>query len=79
MVAEMTGSGKTVWVQSLLQQAETVIDQSPERIMWCYSQWQNAYTQLLIMIPTIEFVVIYEPSVASCEVLCRIITFVSNK
>ena len=32
MVAGMTGSGKTVWVQSLLQQAQTVIDQAPERI-----------------------------------------------
>ena len=57
MVAGMTGSGKTVWVQSLLQQAQTVIDQPPrERIIWCYSQWQPAYTQLLMMIPTIEFV-----------------------
>ena len=56
MVAGMTGSGKTVWVQSLLQQAQTVIDQPPESaIIWCYSQWQPAYTQLLMMIPTIEF------------------------
>ena len=38
MVVGMTGSGKTVWVQSLLQQAQTVIDQPPERIIWCYSQ-----------------------------------------
>ena len=42
MVAGMTGSGKTVWVQSLLQQAQTVIDQPKERIIWCYSQWQSA-------------------------------------
>ena len=56
MVAGMTGSGKTVWVQSLLQQAQTVIDQPPGRIIWCYSQWQPAYTQLLMMIPTIKFV-----------------------
>ena len=56
MVAGMTGSGKTVWMQSLLQQAKTVIDQKPERIIWGYSQWQPAYTQLLMMIPTIEFV-----------------------
>ena len=56
MVAGMTGSGKTVWVQSLLQQTHTVIDQPPERIIWCYSQWQLAYTQLLVKIPTIEFV-----------------------
>ena len=56
MVAGMTGSGKTVWVQALFQQAQAVIDQPPERIIWCYSQWQPAYTQLLMMIPTIEFV-----------------------
>ena len=56
MVAGMTDSGKTVWVQSLLQQAQAVIDQPPERIIWCYSQWQPAYTQLLMIIPTIEFV-----------------------
>ena len=56
MVAGMTGSGKTVWVQSLLQQAQAVIDQPPERIIWCYSQWQPAYSQLLMLIPTIEFV-----------------------
>ena len=56
MVAGMTGSGKTVWVQSLLQQAQIVIDQPQERIIWCYSQWPNACMQLLIIIPTIEFV-----------------------
>ena len=56
MAAGMTGSGKTVWVQSLLQQTHTVIDQPPERIIWCYSQWQPAYTQLLVKITTIEFV-----------------------
>ena len=56
MVAGMTGLGKTVWVQTLLQQAQTVIDQPPERIIWCYSQWQPTYTQLLMIIPTIEFV-----------------------
>ena len=58
MVAGMTGSGKIVWVQSLLQQAQTVIDQPPERVIWCYSQSQPAYTQLLMMmmIPTLESV-----------------------
>ena len=39
MIAGMTGSGKTIWVQSLLQQAQNVIDQPPQRIIWCYSQW----------------------------------------
>ena len=47
MVVGMTGLGKTVWVQSPLQKAQTVIDQPPERIIWCYSQWQPAYMQSL--------------------------------
>ena len=40
VVAGMTGSGKTVWVKSLLQQAQEVIHLPLERIVWCYSQWQ---------------------------------------
>ena len=56
MVAGMTGSGKTVWVQSLLTQAQNVIEPPPERIIWCYSQWQPAYTELLNILPIIEFV-----------------------
>ena len=47
MIAGMTGSGKTAWVRSLLQQASETIYPSPERIVWCYSQWQPAYTQML--------------------------------
>ena len=39
MVAGVTGSGKTVWVKSLLQQAQKVIHLPPERVVWCYSQW----------------------------------------
>ena len=56
MVAGMTGSGKTAWVQTLLQQAQNVIDPPPERIVWCYSQWQPAYMVLVATIPQIEFV-----------------------
>ena len=38
MIAGMTGSGKTAWVRSLLQQASETIYPAPERIVWCYSQ-----------------------------------------
>ncbi|KAL9988568.1 hypothetical protein ACROYT_G003026 [Oculina patagonica] len=55
MVAGMTGSGKTLWVKSLLQQAHKTIHLPPERIVWCYSQWQPAYSELLMTIPGIEF------------------------
>ena len=56
MVTGMTGSGKTVWVQSLLTQAYRVINLPPEKIVWCYSQWQPAYMEMLVTIPNIEFV-----------------------
>ena len=55
MVAGMTGSGKTVWVKSLLQQAQEVVHLPPERIVWCYSQWQPAYMELMVTVPNIEF------------------------
>ena len=38
MVAGITGSGKTIWVKSLLQQAQRAISLPPERIVSCYSQ-----------------------------------------
>ena len=46
MIAGMTGSGKTAWVRSLLQQASETIYPSPERIVWWYSQWQPACTAI---------------------------------
>ena len=56
MVAGMTGSGKTVWVKSLFQQAQRAINLPPERIVWCYSQWQPAYLELMATMPNIEFI-----------------------
>ena len=56
MIAGMTGSGKTAWVRSLLQQASETIYPPPERIVWCYSQWQPAYTEMLVAMPHIEFI-----------------------
>ena len=56
MIAGMTGSGKTAWVRSLLQQASETIYLPPERIVWCYSQWQPAYTELLVFMAHIGFV-----------------------
>ena len=56
MAAGMCGSGKTVWNKSLLQQAQEVISSHPERIVWCYSQWQRTYLELMATVPSIEFV-----------------------
>ena len=56
MTAGMTKSGKAAWVLSLLHQASEAIYLPPERIVWCYSQWQPAYTEMLVAMPHIEFV-----------------------
>ena len=56
MIAGMTGSGKTAWARFLLQQASATIYPPLERIVWCYSQWQPAYTEMLVAMPHIEFV-----------------------
>ena len=58
MAAWMIGSGKTVWVKYLLQQAQEVMHLPPERIVctWCYLQWQPAYMELLVTIPNVEVV-----------------------
>ena len=56
MVTGITGSGKTAWVRSPLQQASEASYLTAERIVWCYSQWQPAYTEMLVAIPHIEFV-----------------------
>ena len=56
MIARMTGFGKTAWARSLLQQASEIIYPPPERVVWCYSQWQPAYTKMRVAMSPIEFV-----------------------
>lgn len=56
MVAGTTGCGKTVWVQQLLDHAHTMITPPPQRIVYCYSQWQPAYVEMLRTVPGIEFI-----------------------
>ena len=54
MIAGTTGSGKTLWVKSLIQQAQSAIHLPPERIVWCYSQWQPAYSELSMTVPELN-------------------------
>ena len=55
MFAGMTGSGKKALVRSLSQQASEAVYLTPEKIVWCYSQWQPTYTEMLVAMPYIEF------------------------
>ena len=46
IVAGPTGCGKSTFVTRVLHHAATMIDRPPERITWCYEEWQEAYTTM---------------------------------
>ena len=54
MVTGPSQSGKTEWMRKLL--LSSLIQPPPERILWCFGQWQPLYEQLQKRIPYIEFV-----------------------
>ena len=41
-----TGSGKTMFTKTLLQNAETMVDPPFDKIIWAYSEWQVAYKDM---------------------------------
>jgi hypothetical protein len=55
IVAECTQSGKTVCVKSLLENAQKTISPPPQRIIWCYGQWQPSCFDMMRTMPGIEF------------------------
>ena len=55
IVAGCTQSGKTVWVKALLENAQKTISPPPQRIIWCYGQWQPSYFDMMKTMPGIEF------------------------
>ena len=54
MVTGPSQSGKTEWTRKLL--LLLLIQPPPERILWCFGQWQPLYENLQKKIPCIEFV-----------------------
>ena len=56
IVAGPTGCGKTTFVTRLLRFASSIIDLPPERIVWCYGQWQKSYSSMAESMPEVEFV-----------------------
>jgi hypothetical protein len=55
IVVECTQSCKTVWVKSLLENAQTIISPAPQPIIWCNGQWQPSYFDIMRTMPGIEF------------------------
>lgn len=46
LIAGPTGCGKTTFVKELIDKANDLIDPSPKRIVWCYSEWQPGYKNI---------------------------------
>ena len=46
IVAGPTGCGKSTFVMRTLRHAAAMIDPPPERITWCYGEWQEAYATM---------------------------------
>ena len=55
IVAGCTQSAKTVWVKTLLENAQKTISPTPQRVIWCYGQWQPSYFDMKRTMPGIEF------------------------
>ena len=56
IVAGPTGCGKTTFVVSLLGHSLTLINLPPEKITWCYEEWQPLYSTLPTIHPNLECV-----------------------
>ena len=46
VISGPTGSGKTVFVQRLIEQAKTIITPPPDRILYCYGSYQEAFSKM---------------------------------
>ena len=55
ILAGCTQSCKTVWVKTLLENAQKTISPPLQRIIWFYGQWQPSYFDMMKTMPGIEF------------------------
>ena len=46
LVAGPTNSGKTELVKRIIKNIESLVDPIPSQIIWAYSEFQNAYTEM---------------------------------
>jgi len=48
LVSGSTCSGKTQWTLRLIENAKEMISPPPEKILFCYNEWQESYRPLLM-------------------------------
>ena len=73
VIAGPTGSGKSHFVSRLLTHAQTMIDPPPEKVMWCYGEWQPLYAT----IRGVEFVEGL-PDVKTLKPTCRTLVVIDD-
>lgn len=54
MVSGPTKAGKTVLVKNIVLQSSQLVDPPPGKIIWCYSEWQPQYEDLVDKVQFIE-------------------------
>ena len=70
-MAGATGSGKSVFTRGLIQDAARWIHPAPDRIVWCYGEWQPLYNTM----PSVDFhegvpdLQMFDPSVKTVVVV----------
>ena len=71
LVAGATGSGKSFFTRALIQHAASLIHPAPDRIVWCYGEWQSLYDTM----PWVDFheglpdLQMFQPSVKTVVVV----------
>ena len=55
VVSGPTRSGKTEWTKKLIRYSQELITPPPDKIIWCYGEWQDSYNDLA-QIPNLEMV-----------------------
>lgn len=57
IISGSSGTGKTQWTKKFMENWSQVVNtQFPDRIVWFYSEYQPAYSELSTLFPQIEFI-----------------------
>ena len=49
-----TGSGKTEWVKRFIRNIVSVMSPVPDKIVWCYGEWQEGYQDIQSLVSFTE-------------------------
>ena len=63
MCAGPTGSGKIMLIANILEHHKIMFDPIPDKIIYCYSIWQESFLKIMESNPNIEFVKGMIPSI----------------